>query len=447
MRFELEGEELELAMIIAGDEEAQNQNTNPMFLMQMLAGADIDCITDDESFGLTRENPVPVNGQLGQLTYLSRLRTQNGDGFVFHRLGSEGTVDLYELLSFRGEMRFIAYLDMYHPRRSRKPIVGLTLEEKPTPFTGSPMRLQAFPMELLTTYDSIPQPRQLAFANLNQLADLPIFLGQVLPSQELNDHFVANLGWRGLVSESEIEQVHQPRGLIVPDFSDAERISSDTAYGWMPSKALAKRARLEPEQLYDPVAVVVLDAFNNYTDLVPDTGGEFDIQPESVLVDERGFATVFSVAGDLDLAKDFLDFAADYWFPKRTYYLESTWYQISGEYSDSGKDEVLLQFRWLSRMDRSSWKLREVQAKSIQPSAALFSITPTGNLVQNKERGTQICPVCGGQGLVFVSPEDAAKIDDWHWNKIDKLPTSLSPSVRETLLTGTHEWCFATLPH
>ena len=107
---------------------------------------------------------------------------------------------------------------------------------------------------------------------------------------------------------------------------------------------------------------------------------------------------------------------------------------------------MLLQFRWLSTMDTSSWQAREVHAKSIQPSEAIYSLRPTGNLVQNKRRGERVCLVCKLPGVVLVSPEDAAKIDDWNWNKIDKLPNSLSLSVRETLLTGTHEWCFVKLP-
>jgi hypothetical protein len=451
MKFDLVGDELELAKAIAGDEEAQNQNGNPMFMMQMLAGADIDCISDDPSFGLTVENPVPVNGQLGELTYLSRLRTPNGDGFVFHRIGSEDTIDLYELLSFSGDIRFIAYLDMYHPRRSRKPIVGLSLEDEPTPFTGSPLRLDAFPMQLLVSYDEIPYPRQLAYANLQQLENLPIFIGDARaepePEPETGVFNSRMVSWRSIVTAAEIEQAHEPRGLIVPVFTDAEQIAPGVAYGWVPSKALAKRAKLNVDELYDPVAVVVLDAFDNYTDLVPDAGAEFGVYPKSILLDEEGYVTVFGVSGDLDIAQDYLDFATDYWFPKRIYYLESTWYQISGRYSDSGSDEVLLQFRWLSTMDRSSWQARAVQAKSTQPSVAIYSMTARGNLVQNKKRGDQICVVCGEPGIVFVSPEDAAKIDDWNWKKIDKLPSSLPASVRETLLTGTHEWCFVTLPH
>jgi hypothetical protein len=389
---------------------------------------------------------VPVNGQLGQLTYLSRLRTQDGEGFVFHRTGSANGIDLYAVLSFSGKIRFTAYLDMYHPWRSRKPIVGLVLEEEPTPFTGSPMRLENFPTDLLHEYAVLPYPRQLAFAKPEQLEYFPIFQSgnstigsNVQVTEEITDL------WRTVVSKQQVDEAHEPRGLIVPDFTDAEQIAPGVAYGWLPSKALAKKAKLDANELYDPVAVVVLDAFNNYFDLLPDNAGEFDINPESILLGDDGFVTEFSVAGNLDLAKDFMDFAANYWFPKRIYYLESTWHQIDAQFSDTSSTEVTLRFRWLSDITPSAWQYKEVNAKSRSAAAALFSITPTGNLVQNKRRGTNTCIVCGQPGIVWVTPNQAEQIDDWAFNRVQRLPNSLRPSVRETLINGTHEWCFASL--
>lgn len=41
-------------------------------------------------FGFIETNPVPVNGPIGQLAYLSKLETQSGQRILFHRLGAIG---------------------------------------------------------------------------------------------------------------------------------------------------------------------------------------------------------------------------------------------------------------------------------------------------------------------------------------------------------------------
>ena len=68
-------------------------------------------------FGFTETNPIPVNGPIGQLAYLSRLETQSGQRILFHRLGAIGTVDVFEAVSFNGAEWFILFVDLYHPRR------------------------------------------------------------------------------------------------------------------------------------------------------------------------------------------------------------------------------------------------------------------------------------------------------------------------------------------
>lgn len=70
-------------------------------------------------FGFIETNPIPVNGPVGQLAYLSRLETQSGQRILFHRLGAMGTVDVFEATTFNGREWFILFVDLYHPRRSR----------------------------------------------------------------------------------------------------------------------------------------------------------------------------------------------------------------------------------------------------------------------------------------------------------------------------------------
>src|SRR3546814_10801196 len=53
-------------------------------------------------FGFTETNPIPVNGPIGQLAYLSRLETQSGQRILFHRLGAIDKVDVFEAVTFDG---------------------------------------------------------------------------------------------------------------------------------------------------------------------------------------------------------------------------------------------------------------------------------------------------------------------------------------------------------
>ena len=54
------------------------------------------------TFGRCVTNPVPVNGVVGELTYLSRLVTPSGAGLFGHRLGHIDRIDVYETVSTDG---------------------------------------------------------------------------------------------------------------------------------------------------------------------------------------------------------------------------------------------------------------------------------------------------------------------------------------------------------
>ncbi len=83
-------------------------------------------------FGFEATNPIPVNGPLGEIKYLNRLRNKNGVGIIYHRLGSFGvkaiqtSVDAYEVVSIHGDIWDVLYFDMHHPRRSTLPPEGYT---------------------------------------------------------------------------------------------------------------------------------------------------------------------------------------------------------------------------------------------------------------------------------------------------------------------------------
>ncbi len=85
------------------DEAAQN-NALPEHLRNgLLQNAACDQIPNGfGEFGRTVTNPVPVNGPVGELLYLSRLERYDGVPIAFHRLGAGGNVDIFETVSEDG---------------------------------------------------------------------------------------------------------------------------------------------------------------------------------------------------------------------------------------------------------------------------------------------------------------------------------------------------------
>ena len=84
-------------------------------------------------FGITPTNPIPVNGVVGELVYIFRLRSKTGVGFMYHRLGSfssppsKNPIDHYELVAVDASEWYDLYFDCYYPRRSMKVPTGLTV--------------------------------------------------------------------------------------------------------------------------------------------------------------------------------------------------------------------------------------------------------------------------------------------------------------------------------
>src|SRR5690554_681930 len=103
------------------DDERFQLEMNPPALKSILESAPAyDKYPDGTGpFGYTETNPIPVNGPIGQLAYLSRLETESGQRILFHRLGAIDTVDVFEAVSFNGAEWFILFVDLYHSRRSR----------------------------------------------------------------------------------------------------------------------------------------------------------------------------------------------------------------------------------------------------------------------------------------------------------------------------------------
>jgi hypothetical protein len=110
------------------DEAQQNAQLPVQLRVVIEGGASVDEVPHGIGlFGLSPTNPIPVNGPMGELTYLSNLATAAGQRVVFHRLGSVKDIDVFEVMSFNGSDWALLYFSLYHPRKSKKAPPGFQL--------------------------------------------------------------------------------------------------------------------------------------------------------------------------------------------------------------------------------------------------------------------------------------------------------------------------------
>jgi hypothetical protein len=133
------------------DEELQNSTYPLQIKSQIVDGLDVDELTNTNGeFGRSEKNPIPVNGPIGELIYLSSLKTQDDQRILYHRIGSINNIDVYETVSIDGTKWDILYFSLYHPRKSRKPpskYTIATIREQPLLF-GTNIHLNNFPYGL-----------------------------------------------------------------------------------------------------------------------------------------------------------------------------------------------------------------------------------------------------------------------------------------------------------
>lgn len=98
---------------------------HPVLAKMASAGVDCDVLPYVKGdFGFFPSNPIPVNGTMGEIKYLARLRCADNSGIIFHRLETidmkdiDGSVDIFETVCIDGKHWSILCLNMYHPRRS-----------------------------------------------------------------------------------------------------------------------------------------------------------------------------------------------------------------------------------------------------------------------------------------------------------------------------------------
>jgi hypothetical protein len=100
----------------------------PEFSDPIKKGIDVDSLPNATGpFGREPTNPIPVNGAIGELAYLSSLESLEGCSLLFHRLGAINTVDAFEVVTTDGRHWEILYLHCYHPSKSKLAPAGFRM--------------------------------------------------------------------------------------------------------------------------------------------------------------------------------------------------------------------------------------------------------------------------------------------------------------------------------
>jgi hypothetical protein len=137
---------------LLNDEKMQIQRLPELLRVEVLRGADCDQIPGAVGeFGRDPRNPIPVNGPIGEVIYLSNLRTNQAQQIMFHRLGSISKLDVYETVAFDGTFWDILFLDFYHPRKSKRTPTNYRVvsgPEREPLFLGTNEFVANFPSEL-----------------------------------------------------------------------------------------------------------------------------------------------------------------------------------------------------------------------------------------------------------------------------------------------------------
>jgi hypothetical protein len=133
---------------ILSDEAEQIEEYPEPLKTLMAKGSDGDkTVGGHGPFGTSVTNPIPVNGPIGQILYLSSLRL-NDERILFHRLGSVDKIDVFECVDIRCTEWKLLYLDMYHPRKSKIAPEGYSIAEENVLLSGVTHLVTDFPRRL-----------------------------------------------------------------------------------------------------------------------------------------------------------------------------------------------------------------------------------------------------------------------------------------------------------
>jgi len=114
------------------DEATQNSVCPPALQKMMADGGAVDEISGAVGeFGRDIRNPIPVNGPIGELVYISMMALPGGCAIMGHRIGSLNKIDVFETVAFDGSWWDILFFDMYHTRKSKRYPSGYQASSQP----------------------------------------------------------------------------------------------------------------------------------------------------------------------------------------------------------------------------------------------------------------------------------------------------------------------------
>ncbi len=444
MKLVFDSDRSEFIEALIYDEELQNQTLVPFLKESILSGSSIDALIDDDTFGLTPDNPIPVNGPLGQQTYLSKLRTAAGVGFFFHRLGSLGRIDIYQAVSFDGQVELELFLDMYHPRRSRKAVSGYYLDLEQSAFTGFTLTMPDFPQGYEVILNGLPESIRPAYATADQVR--PYLHG----SPWRPDGGFGN--WKNLIHSDDWDRALEQRGYIVPTYNDAFAVAElpGSRFGWSPSNALSKRRQMSEGDLYDPMSAMVLDGWDKFQTIFDKELFEgSSLSPHRIFIDDQGpFASFIlcDVTPGFALTDAFVEFFATFYCTFRKYPVEG-WvadFEPNPGSNLPGRTSLIC-FRWTANVEILGRPFAKdgPSLGSIDASAP-YEINDNSTLRELKCIEVGDCKLCGLASEIWCNEQQLADISSYFRNgPDDPLPTSISFDDREKLITGSHPWCLS----
>jgi hypothetical protein len=161
---------MEMIYRLIDDEEHQNSLLPEPMAREIKNGVECDVIPGAlGQFGLEPSSPIPVNGAIGELAYLSRLESAHSERLLFHRIGAIDKIDVFEAVTYSGSAWYLFFLDMYHPRRSRRAPDGFVIAKEPRQFSGFHNHCQEFPYDFVKAKEAAPELLRLAYIPLGNV--------------------------------------------------------------------------------------------------------------------------------------------------------------------------------------------------------------------------------------------------------------------------------------
>lgn len=167
---ELEGVFNKIAALLT-DDDMQIRVLGPQAYSQFKNFSAIDRYPDGEGeFGRSLGNPIPANGPIGSLAYLSSLSAQSGHRILFHRIKAFGQIDVYEYVALSGDDWGLLFVDMYHSRKSRILPDGFKKLDGAPQLIGFNHFWDDFPMGFSEQKASAPPDSRLLYASIDSVA-------------------------------------------------------------------------------------------------------------------------------------------------------------------------------------------------------------------------------------------------------------------------------------